>query len=326
MFHDSRLDSLKYALDAAYAVKHQTEETYRATCDITNRAYDLMQAAWEERSTARRALSDAIADSKEARAMADYYWQEYHRIRDENNSRITDLRNEADSEHLDMKYCFERASDAYESGNGADASYYAEEGRRHREARDSLNASVKDLIQEIRNAKTEAEAHSSRSGSYRVKDARATYNQARERHEELQQSFQTLTRAREREKADRAIARKNYEAAKTAFDARLNELKREKEAKRDSVSNAIILATGHFDGQAAKIKDRNDGSGKTDVYFGGMNLEGDGDGHGHVVIRDGQVIYLRGQYQSHDEWQINDQAGLSDKNGHVRLPGDHTNI
>ena len=38
--------------------------------------------------------------------------------------------------------------------------------------------------------------------------------------------------------------------------------------------------------------------------------------HGHAVIEDsGQITYLRGQYQDHNDWQINDMADLADKDG-----------
>ncbi|MCR5700511.1 MAG: hypothetical protein K6G49_03785 [Candidatus Saccharibacteria bacterium] len=65
---------------------------------------------------------------------------------------------------------------------------------------------------------------------------------------------------------------------------------------------------GSIFGQDAKIKPRNDGSGKTDIYFGGSNIAGDGYGHGHAVIdREGNVIYLRDSGRDHEEYLIDDR-------------------
>ena len=64
---------------------------------------------------------------------------------------------------------------------------------------------------------------------------------------------------------------------------------------------------GSIFGQDAKIRQRNDGSGKTDVFFGGLSAAGDGTGHGHAIIdRDGNVTYLRDAWQDHDDYLIDD--------------------
>ena len=47
-------------------------------------------------------------------------------------------------------------------------------------------------------------------------------------------------------------------------------------------SNAHYLGT--IFGQDAKVVPKKDGSGKIDVYFGGLNAAGDGIGHGHATI------------------------------------------
>lgn len=75
-----------------------------------------------------------------------------------------------------------------------------------------------------------------------------------------------------------------------------------------------------------KEHDRNDGSGKTDWYYGGSNPEGDGAGHGHVIIRDDQVIYWREPGQPKDKWLINEDADIPGKNGECRFKGGHTHI
>lgn len=61
-------------------------------------------------------------------------------------------------------------------------------------------------------------------------------------------------------------------------------------------------------GLLAKIVHRSDGSGKTDVYFGGSGCTGDGAGHGHIVIdKDDNIIYFRDIAQKHDDYLIDDK-------------------
>lgn len=60
-----------------------------------------------------------------------------------------------------------------------------------------------------------------------------------------------------------------------------------------------------FQGQNAKVVERNDGSGKTDIYYGGPT--GDGPGHGHVVVdSSGSCHYWREPYVAHSDYGIDD--------------------
>lgn len=73
-----------------------------------------------------------------------------------------------------------------------------------------------------------------------------------------------------------------------------------------------IISNCSIFGEDAKIKPRNDGSGKTDIYFGGSNTAGDGYGHGHAVIdREGNVIYLRDSGRDHEEYLIDDRFSFN---------------
>ena len=72
-------------------------------------------------------------------------------------------------------------------------------------------------------------------------------------------------------------------------------------------SNAHYLGT--IFGQDAKVVPKKDGSGKIDVYFGGLNAAGDGLGHGHATIDvNGNVTYLR------DAWATDKHDYLIDEN------------
>lgn len=69
---------------------------------------------------------------------------------------------------------------------------------------------------------------------------------------------------------------------------------------------------GTFQGKPAKIVDREDGSGKRDIYYGGPT--GDGPGHGHVVVDSSDSCrYWREPYVSHNHYGIDDS-----KNDHTK--------
>lgn len=67
-------------------------------------------------------------------------------------------------------------------------------------------------------------------------------------------------------------------------------------------SNALAIGTDMFNGRPAKTRLRKDG--KTDVFFTDSGNYGDGLGHGHIVVdKDGNVIYMRDQYQDKKQGQ-----------------------
>lgn len=324
---DYELDRLRAEQESLFQRKQAAFQSYAAIRDRANAAHNEMQSAWDERTVARERMNQEFEARKSAYRQRDEVWSEYGRIRDYNNARIDALRSEADSEHMAMQQCFEQASDAYEYGNKSEAPYYASEGHMHKDRRNELNAEIQCLVQEVREAKSYAQSVAPRVDSAAFDHAKADFERAKAYHEQTQARFRQLKSERDRAKDEFDRLQEAHAYAKGAFQKRLGEVRSRKEDKVRKVERAIMPATGRFDGHAAKIKERNDGSGKTDVFFGGTNLEGDGAGHGHAVIdANGQVVYLRGQYQNHEDWQINDMAGLPDKNGRTRFPGDHTKI
>ena len=320
------LDRLKTEQQTAFERKQEAYQRYDEAKRRTQQAYDVMQDAWQERSDAR----DEMNREFEARQVAfdhnNAIWDEYKRIRDSNNYQIERLRQEADAEHQAMIDCFEQASMAYESGDGAAASLYSSEGHDHKDRRNSLNAEVSALVQEIKDAKAYAESAAPKVDQSAYYAAKERFRQAKARHQAAEAEFKHEKAERDRLKAEFNHLQQEFLQAKEAFQRRRDEIKAEKQARQDEASRIITSATGNFAGKAAKIIDRNDGSGKTDVYFGGTNPEGDGLGHGHAIIRDGQVVYLRGQYQNHEDWLINEDADIPDKHGRIRFPGEHTKI
>ena len=106
-----------------------------------------------------------------------------------------------------------------------------------------------------------------------------------------------------------------YKQAQEAFNRKVEVVRTSRAATKQRVIDKVNMALvqekgglfylGSIFGQDAKIRPRNDGSGKTDVYFGGLYAAGDGIGHGHAIIdQDGTVTYLRDAWQDHDDYLI----------------------
>ncbi len=120
---------------------------------------------------------------------------------------------------------------------------------------------------------------------------------------------------RDRLKKEFEYAKEEHERLKAEFQSRLETVKREREAEKSAAMRKVEVALlkkpaycGSIFGKDAKIVPRDDGSGKTDVYYGGLEAAGDGIGHGHAVIeRDGNVTYLRDAWQDHKDYIIDDR-------------------
>lgn len=315
MPRDSILDSLKTQEQQAFQRKQEAFKLYQEAREAASRAHDALETAWKELCSARDAMNRAFEEMRAARDQRNEVWGEYGRIRDENNARIDELRREADREHREMVDCFTRASSEYEFGDKAMASAYSQEGKEHRERRDSLNEQVKELCQEIKDAKRDAELRTSKADSSDYQAARRRFEVAKSSHEAAQSEFKYLASKRDTLKAEFDSLNAEHKRLKGEFQERLAKVKAENNRKRDKtvnkVNSAIVkvkpFTIGTIDGKKAKIVERNDGSGKSDVYFSGMAAAGDGLGHGHAVIdRDGNVTYLRDAWSEHSDYLIND--------------------
>lgn len=326
MVWNPELDRLKAEQQTAFERKQEAYQRYAEAKQRTQQAHDIMQEAWQERQIARIEMNREYEARQAAFDRNDAIWNEYKRIRDNNNYQLEYLRHDADAEHQAMIDCFEAASAAYESGDRAAASLYSSEGHDHKDRRDSLNAEVSALVQEIKDAKAHAESAAPKVDQSAFYAAKERFTQAKTRHQAAETDFKREKAERDRLRAEFNHLQQEFLQAKEAFQRKRDEIKAEKQARRDKVESALMSVTGRFDGKAAKIIDRDDGSGKTDVYFGGSNPEGDGLGHGHAIIKNGQVVYLRGQYQDHEDWLINEDADIPDKHGRIRFPGEHTKI
>lgn len=327
MSKDHELDRLKSEKQSLFQDKQAARARWHDAKERADAAYDASQEAWNARVSAKETLSYEYNQLVQSSDNYRDVWDEYSRIRDYNNSRIEALRSEADYEHQQMQECFSQASYAYEYGDKASAPYYSQQGHEHKNRRNGLNTEISALANEVKEARQNAEWRAPKTDSSAFHNAKAEFDREKAEHQRRESEFKRLKAERDRLKAEFDSLNSQYYQAKEAYQRRLDQIKDRKNEKIRKIESALIPATGRFDGKAAKIVERNDGSGKTDIYFGGINPEGDGLGHGHAVIEDsGQITYLRGQYQDHNDWQINDMADLADKDGRVRFKGDHTKI
>lgn len=302
MSRNPELDRLKAEQQSLFEQKQAAFQRFKDLQEQTNSAHDVMQAAWEERIRARERMNSEFEARKSAYDNRNSVWDEYARIRDYNNSRIESLKYEADAEHRAMQDCFERASNAYQYGNKSEAPYYSQEGHEHKDRRDELNAEISEFARKVKQAKANAEASAPRVDSSAFNHAKSAFESAKVRHESAQAEFKRLKAMRDSAKAEFDRLQSQFKQAQAAFQRKLDEVKSEKLATKQQAVNkvnmALIQSNAHYlgtiFGQDAKVVPRKDGSGKTDVYFGGLNVAGDGYGHGHATIdRDGNVTYLR---------------------------------
>lgn len=317
MSRNPELDRLKAEQQSLFEQKQIAFQRLKDLQERINVAHDIMQSAWDERTRAREHMNREFEARRSAYSHRDSIWDEYGRIRDYNNSKIESLKRKADAEHRAMQNYFEQASNAYQYGNKSEAPYYSQQGREHKNRRDALNAEISELAREVKQAKANAEASAPRINSYAFDSAKSAFESAKVRHESAQAEFKRLKAMRDSAKAEFDRLQTQFKQTQVAFNRKLEELKQEQTKKKqqtvDKVNMALVhekggaFYLGSIFGQDAKIRPRNDGSGKTDVYFGGLNATGDGIGHGHAIIdRDGNVTYLRDAWQDHNDYLIDD--------------------
>lgn len=297
-----KLDPLKTREQDAFHRKQEAYQRYKEAKDRASTAHDIMQSAWEERCRTREFMNHEYEVMKASSEHFRATWDEYGRIRDANNSRIESLRYEADREHEEMKACFDRASDAYEYGDKAEAPIYSAEGHDHKERRDQLNAEISALIQEIRDAKANAQYQAPKTDSSSFHEAKERFNAAKTRHESAEAEFKTLKAERDRYKAEFDSAQAEHTRLKDEFTKKLTEATAARQRNRDRILDKAGI--GYFERKDAKIVKKSDGT--TQVYHGGLGT-GDGYGHGHTALdRYGNKTYDRGAFEAHGSQNYTD--------------------
>ncbi len=315
MARDYELDRIKSEEQAAFARKQDAWNDYQEARRNADEAHDEMQEAWQERCSARDEMNREFEDLNSQRDNRQSIWDEYGRIRDYNNSRIDSLRAEADYEHQEMQRCFDEASSEYEYGDKSLAPEYAAEGREHKERRDDLNAQIRELIDEIKEAKNNAEWRAPRIDSSAYQAAKSRFESAKSRHESAEERFKRCKAERDQKKALFDSLQAEHVRLKEEFQRKLEEVRATRQRERDRDLDRAGIRWS--DRQDAKIVKKTDGT--TQVYSGGLG-SGDGYGHGHVAIdSSGKVVYERGAFEEHGKqnYKTIDDYGFSG-NGIIR--------
>lgn len=229
-------------------------------------------------------------------------WDEYRRIRDENNYEIERLRTEADFEHQEMIDCFERASDCYEYGDKSEAPYWSQQGYNHKDHRDGLNEEVSRLCQEVKSAKRDAEWRAPRTDSSAFHRAKDAFENAKSHHDSAQAEFKRLKAERDHLKAEFDSLQREHAYFKEEFQRKLEEVKSANKRERDRTLDKAGIRWSERDD--AKIIKKADGT--TQVYHGGLG-KGDGFGHGHTALDQfGNKTYNRDAFTEHGSQNFTD--------------------
>ena len=300
------LDSLKSREQEAFQRKQAAYERYAEARDRCNEAHDVMQAAWEERCSSREVMNHEYEEMQRANENYRAVWDEYGRIRDENNYEIERLRVEADSEHQEMIECFEKASDCYESGDKSEAPYWSQQGHDHKDRRDSINEEVRRLCQEVKAAKQNAEWRAPRTDSSAFHRAKDEFGRAKSRHESAQKEFKYLKAERDRLKAEFDSAQAEHVHLKEEFQRKLEEVKSNSKREREKTLDKAGVCWSERDD--AKIVKKADGT--TQIYHGGLG-KADGFGHGHTALdSSGNKTYSRDAFTKHGHQNYIDDPSL----------------
>lgn len=303
------LDRLRAEEQEAFRRKQTLFQVYIDAKNRASDAHDVMDSAWRERSEARDEMNREYESMQASYERNNQVWEEYRNLRDYNNSRIDSLRHEADYEHQEMIRCFDQASSAYEYGDKSAAPGYAAEGHEHKDRRDMLNSEIGTLIQEIKDAKRNAEWQAPKTSNSAFKSAKERFERAKMHHETAQSEFKRLKAERDRAKAEFDSAQAEHVRLKDEFQRKLEEVKARNQRERDNALDKAGISW--LERSDAKVVKKPDGT--TQVYHGGLG-SGDGIGHGHTVLdSSGRKTYDRDAFSGHGSQNFTDSSQNGDK-------------
>ena len=304
MERSRELDQLKAEKQMAFERQRAAYDEYKVAREATDQAYQMMDEAWNALEEARERHNQEFNKRDEAFRQRDKVWTEYQDVRNELNARIDVLKAESDVEHSAMQECFRLANEAYENGDKDDAPIWSSKGYEHQQRRNDLNAEVKVLIQQIREAREEAQATAPDVDSMAFYEAKEELDEAKERHENARIEFKNRKEERNLLKAEFDQLKLEFEAIKSAYQDKLEEVRAEKQRERDQIlDQAGVYGSARDD---AKIVRKDDGT--TQVYHSGIG-GADGRGHGHIALDSaGQVIYEREAFGEHGSQNFKDEV------------------
>lgn len=284
MVKDPELDRLKEEQDRTFEKQQRAYQDLKSTGDRRGKIKEELDVSWQKVQTAREAMDGAYRENQRN-------WDYYKSQREIISRQIDCAKSKADSLHSQMAAAFDRASNAYNCGDRSSAPGYAAEGHRYKAELQTANAEVKSLITKVKSLPRPNDSFRSYQEIFKSYKAK---------HKVIQDRYAIAKRDNELAREQFDQARQDHQQAKRAFQDRLARVKAERasnEAKNRSMLMVVDPEVAFMNGKQVKFKPRNDGSGKIDIYFGGM-LDSDGYGHGHIVVdRDSNVIYMRQQFK-----------------------------
>ena len=206
MTSNPELDAIREKEQSAFYRKQEAFKVYQDAKDRLNNAYNAMMSAWEVRTITCDNMNREYEKMQKSNERFREIWDNYSHLRDVNNYCIELLRREADLEHQMMKQCFEQASYAYEYGDKSEAPIFSAAAQDHKERRDELNAEISVLIQEIHDAKTNAERRAPKTSGLAFHRAKEIFENAKSRHESAVAKFKLLKAEHSRCKAEFDLA------------------------------------------------------------------------------------------------------------------------
>lgn len=228
---------------------------------------EYQQRCWERLNKSRDEMNFAHGQMQHEYEASQRIWAEYKSFRDYNNQKIENLKSTADHLAYNMRDAFERASNAYNYGDKSDAPSFAAEGKRYRSELEGINSQIRQLGQEVKDARYRTEQNAQTPNNSRFKRA--------------QREFQDAKSVQENAKREYSEAKQRHESLKLQFDALKLELEQTKQqqktrieilrSRREDSKGWGKLIHGSLDGKPVTVK------------------IGYGDNAGHTLIADGHI-------------------------------------
>ena len=217
---DDKLEKLRREERISSCRLRKVSEKYTEAKRLASEAYAELEKLYAERCRVRRLLNDEYDLMQCVNRYRQKSWDEYHRIKDYNDSLVAQLRTEAYEENRAMVECFELAKKAYDEGKKDEAKSLSEEGYRHRSCRNLRIEQVKECRARINYAKRCAEmvVGFDKTNFYALKKE---FEVARDLHKEAQDYFKRLKDERNRIKIE-------FDRVREEHDAKRRELARAK--------------------------------------------------------------------------------------------------
>ena len=171
--------------------KQGVYRSYAEAIEFTNYAFEAMNAAWAIRKLTREAMLQEQRILEEATYRYEEHWHSYEVARDEIRHDIDAKKEYSNYQHQQLLRCRMQSDFAYSHGDKISAKEFTEEGRKHKEIRNSTNSEIRQLIQDIRNLRQEYKAcNVPRPDSSAYKEARKKFEDAKAHHDAMCEEYE----------------------------------------------------------------------------------------------------------------------------------------